>query len=215
MRATGDLTKLYNAVQGRVARLRKKYAACLGAPPDAETRLAYSAIELDNLILAAIRLFVISCLTGARSTEGRKIAVIPRMKDEGEVAAFVLSVLSSKSFASLGSPTRVPRQHEFKIREPRLIERVMASCSATNLISVQAAFSLPTTLFSDLPTIRNFYAHRNDDTWRKVKMRANGMGILGVRTTDELLKAPVPGRPVTVFEDWLDDAELFFYELTR
>jgi hypothetical protein len=46
-------------------------------------------------------------------------------------------------------------------------------------------------------------------------MRANGMGVFGVRTTDELLKAPLPGRPVTVFEDWLDDAELFFYELTR
>ena len=215
MRATGDLSKLHDAITGRLARLRKLYAASMPPLPGSQPALAIAAIELDNLVIASIRQFMISSLTGARTADGKKVTVTPRMKDEGEVAAFVLSVLSSQSFQNLGNPTRVARQHEFKIREPRFIERVMSSCSASNLISVQAAFSLPTTLFSDLPTIRNFYAHRNDDTWRKVKIRAQGLGVYRVRTADELLTSGLPGRPVTVFEDWLDDAELFFYELTR
>lgn len=215
MRATGDLAKLHRAIAGRLARLRRVYAACLAPDGSSEPRLAFAAIELDNLVLASIRQFVISCLTGARSADGSRVLVSPRMSDEGEVGAFVLSVLSSQAFSNLGNPSRISREREFKIREPRFIERVMSSCAASNLLSVQAAFSLPTTLFSDLPTVRNFYAHRNDDTWRKVRLRANGMGVFGVQTTDELLRAPLPGRPVRVFEDWLDDAELFFYELTR
>jgi hypothetical protein len=217
VRATGDLSKLQSAVTRRLLRLRRAYAQCTAVPPSHETepRLAFAAVELDNLVLSAIRQFVISCLTGARSADGQRVAVTPRLRDEGEVAAYVLSVLAQKAYEDLGSPQRVARQHEFKIREPRFLERVMASCAASNLISVEAAFSLPTTLFSDLPTVRNFYAHRNDDTWRKVRNRAAGRGIFGVRTTDEVLRATLPGRPVSLFEDWLDDAELFFHELTR
>jgi hypothetical protein len=46
-------------------------------------------------------------------------------------------------------------------------------------------------------------------------MKAPGMGVYGAKTTDEVLTFQVARRPVTVLEDWLDDVDLFFFELTR
>lgn len=138
----------------------------------------------------------------------------PSFDDEGQVAAYVLSVLSPVSYANMGNPARVVRCDEFKVRDPRLIERVMASCSASNLLSIQAAYAYNKGVFTDLPVMRSFFAHGNDDAWRKVRNRAPGMGICGVRSTSHLLSSRVPARPVSLIEDWLDDVELFSYELT-
>jgi hypothetical protein len=77
------------------------------------------------------------------------------------------------------------------------------------------ALALNTSLFVDLPTVRNFYAHRNSDTCRKVLSKARNMGVFGAKHADELMVAYLSGRPVSVFEEWLNDAELFFYEATK
>lgn len=216
MRGTSHLGKLNRAIARRVARLRRLHGLTAGqSVTEADRTISYITIELDNLILGAIRQFVISSLTGARSAAGGKVRSSPAFSDEGEVGAYVMSVLSPVSYTNMGSPTRLSRRDEFKVRDPRLVERVMASCSASNLLSVQAAYAYNTGVFTDLPIIRNFFAHRNDDTWRKVRNRAPGMGIYGARSACELVMARIPARPVTVLQDWLDDVELFFYELTR
>lgn len=215
MRATRHLGRLNSAVAGRLSRLRQIHTAVLGlGGPRSLPDVSYLAIELDNLIMAAMRQFMISTLTGARTASGQKITSIPSFSDEGEVAAYALSVLSPVGYGKLGSPQRLSRRDEFKIREPRSVEKVVASCAASNLISVQAAYAYNTGVFTYLPTIRNFYAHRNDDTWRKVKNVAGGVGVYGIKYPDQLLLTQLSNRPVTVFEDWCDDVELFFYQLT-
>ena len=41
------------------------------------------------------------------------------------------------------------------------------------------------------------------------------MGVYNARHADDLVSALVGGRPVSVFEDWLAEAQLFFEELMR
>jgi hypothetical protein len=106
-------------------------------------------------------------------------------------------------------------RHEPKIRDPRATERVFAACGASNITSLQNALALNTTLFSDLPTVRNFYAHRNSDTWQKAKRKGQALGLFGALHPNDIITAILSGRPVSLYEDWLDDASLFFEEATK
>jgi hypothetical protein len=69
------------------------------------------------------------------------------------------------------------------------------------------ALAYKTNFYMLLPTIRNFYAHRCDDTFR----RAGNVGIrLGLSATPnlhatEIMCSRLPKRPQNVATDWLDD----------
>ena len=176
--------------------------------------ISYAVIELDNLVLSALRCFTISSLRGGRTAGGRRVLTRMRFGHEEEVAAFILSVLNSVLYAKLRSPARVSRRDEPTVRDPRDTEKILLTCGASNVGSLQNALALNTSIFRDLSALRNFYAHRNADTWRKLKTKAASWGVLSPEHADDIARSTLSGRPVTLFEDWLDDAELFFDELT-
>ena len=216
MRPVSDLGKLYSSFSYRLRRLRKLYAMAIvvGEPRRSEL-LAVSVIELDNLILSSLRVLTISSLRAARTATGHRIVVARKFTDEEEVSAFILSVLAARTYKRLQSPVRVPRKEEPTVRDPRETAKVLGASGASNLSSLQNALALNTAVFSDLGTIRNFYAHRNQDTWRKGRAKAHAMGIPAAKHANEVVTTGLQGRPVSVFEDWLDDAELFFEEATK
>jgi hypothetical protein len=216
MRPTTDLGKFRDAINGRLRRIRKVYSSVSLPLQDSDSRsLAFSIVELDNLVLGGIREFTISTLRRARTAAGYRVSVNQSFGAEGEIAAYMMSVVQNYIYVKMGNPTSLNRRQEPKIRDPRDTEKILVSCNASNLASVQTALSLNTTLFSDLATVRNFYAHRNEDTWMKVRNRAQNLGVFGLDHPDGFVTYKLPARPVSIFEDWLDDAELFFHELTQ
>ncbi len=216
MRATSDLWKLRVAFNRRLRRIRQIYTAAQSLDKSArQSAIAFSVIELDNLVLSTTRQFTISTLRRARTARGHRIHVNGRIGAEEEIAAFMLSVVQNYTYRKMGSPVTLNRRQEPKLRDPRDAEKIISASGASNVNSVRNALALNTTLFSDLATLRNFYAHRNDNTWRKVKKRSLDLGIIGLKHPDEFVNQVVARRPVTIFEDWLDDAELFFTELTE
>ncbi len=68
------------------------------------------------------------------------------------------------------------------------------SCAATNVGALQNALALNTTLFSDLATVRNFYAHRNADTWRKVRRKGQDLGVFGAAHANDLVTSTLTGK---------------------
>lgn len=211
MRPTTDLAKLREAVNGRLRRIRRVTTAAAYAPAgEASRSIAFGVVELDNLILGSMREFIVSSLRGARTASGHRISLNGQFSASNGVAAYVLSVVSAVGYANMGSPQTIDRRNEVKIRDPKLIEKVLLHYNASNLSSVQIALSINTSLFRDIASVRNFYAHRNGDTWKKVRNQAQGIGALNIKHPDELMSHHLPSRPVTLFEDWLDDAELFF-----
>lgn len=216
MRPVSDLRKLHSSFSYRLLRLRRLYAVAVEvAEPRRSELLAVSVIELDNLVLSSLRALTISSLRAARTAMGNRVAVARRFGDEEEVSAFMLSVLSTFTYKRLKSPARVARKHEPTVRDPRDTAKVFIASGASNLRSLQNALALNTTLFNDLGTLRNFYAHRNQDTWRKARNKAQAMGIFSAKHANDIITSGLPGRAVSVFEDWLDDAELFFEEATK
>jgi len=177
--------------------------------------ISYAVIELDNLVLSAMRVLLISSVRNARTLSGVRVRSVFSLREEGEIAAFTLSVVNNQAFIRMGSPIRIDRKQEPTVRDPRAVERVFSAAGLTNTPSLQSALALNATLFANLATLRNFYAHRNADTWRKARRKATDMGIYAVSSVDDIVKSLVPGRAVRVYEDWLDEAELFFEEACK
>lgn len=216
MRPVTDLCKIQSAFDARLVRLRRAASEALAAPSARRSAgLCFVVVEFDNLLLAALREFLISSLRQARTTTRRRIYATRIFGDEQEIGAYALSVLSIRSFQNKGSPAKIQRNDEFKVRDPRDTKRVLDSCSASNSSSLDNALALNTGLFSEIATVRNFYAHRNSDTWRKVQRRSYDMGFLGIKHPDEMISRALPGRPVSLLEDWFDDASLFFDEALK
>ncbi len=216
MRPCSDLEKLFDAFAYRLLRIRRLFDAVNSRPlQDRDIVLANSVIELDNLVLGTMRQFLISSLRGARTKDGSRVKTTASFADEGEISAFILSILNSQKHKTLKYPTSIKRGDEPTIRDPRDVRKVLDAIKASNLGSVDNALALNSPIFRDLGTIRNFYAHRNADTWRKAKAKAVSVGALNVNHANDFVLMTLAPRPVSVFQDWLDDAEFFFDELTK
>ena len=68
--------------------------------------------------------------------------------------------------------------------------------------------SLNVRVFSDLPVIRNFYAHRNQGTEEAAKRINLQYGVPSNQlTTDFLFSNPI-NRPQPVILEWLDELQI-------
>ncbi|MBY5326530.1 hypothetical protein [Rhizobium leguminosarum] len=172
-------------------------------------------IELDNLVLSSLRNLAISSLWGARTATGHRISTSRTFGPQDEISAYFLSVANLTKYLRMSSPPTISRKEEPTIRDPRTTAAILNGCAASNLGALQNALAWNFAIFADLSTVRNFYAHRNDDTYRKVRNKAASMGVLGLSHPDMLVTKRIANRSVTLFEDWLDETELFFEEATK
>lgn len=215
MRPVSDLSKLHDALTSRLRRLRRLYNVGADTAAGRPELISFSVIELDNLVLGAMRALLISSVRNARTLSGVRVRSAFSRREESEIAAFMLSVVNNQAFQRMGSPVSINRKQEPTVRDPRVVERIFSAAGLTNTPSLQNALALNSTLFTNMATLRNFYAHRNADTWRKAHRKAIDMGIHAANSVDDIVKSLVPQRAVRVYEDWLDEAELFFEEACK
>jgi hypothetical protein len=79
---------------------------------------------------------------------------------------------------------------------------------------IQSALAYPTTFFADMPTIRNFFAHRNKESAYKVLRLASSKYALGhIKEPHDFLRALLPQRPTTLMLDWIDDLKLIAHAM--
>jgi hypothetical protein len=171
--------------------------------PEADRALAWAIIEADNLWAGFLRAYYLSATIHAKTVSGKRItlssAAFPDLESALKFAARLKDPKFKKSIVSRRDEPSWHNTTDFL----KLVQRIGAS----NLPGIQAGLSYSTTFFSHLRTIRNFYAHRCDDTSRK----AGNVGIrLGLSATPtlhatEIMCSRLPKRPQNVATDWLDD----------
>jgi hypothetical protein len=76
-----------------------------------------------------------------------------------------------------------------------------------HLANVEAALSTGTSVFQHLPTVRNFYAHRNEETSRKALAVGVTYVIADKPAPTPMLLTPAIKRPQALMLDWIDDIE--------
>jgi hypothetical protein len=83
------------------------------------------------------------------------------------------------------------------------------SVGFSNLGQILGAFSYPSDFFEQLTPLRNFYAHRCDETFRRACRVGVKLGLSpkpDLRPT-QIMCSRLPGRPQNIVADWLDDIE--------
>jgi hypothetical protein len=212
MNPSHSLESFRSQINSRLLRVRRIYhsSRTTSSTLYSNNLLAVSAVELDNLIVSGFRCFLISCLSCAKRASGGKVSTSFRFRSEGEIGAFILRAVNSVKYTRLNSPNSIQKSEEPTVRFPREVRAVLMQANSSNISAFDQAMSINSSVFDALCTVRNFYAHRNKDTWKKVVSKTQGQGYFIIRSPGDFLHAPVRGLSTSVMEDWLDDITIFF-----
>jgi hypothetical protein len=205
MNPSHRLSALHRSATKRLKKLRAN-ASALHFPvnPNEDLTVAWTTIESANLWSGFLRAYYLS---GAIRTKTISGAIVKfqsaKFADIASAMRFAIQNLKNRSFSK---PT-ISRRDEPTWHDHAAFLKLQKAVSPTNLRQVYAAFSIRMTFPSFLPTVRNFYAHRCDETFRK----ATGVAVkLGMATKPKLRPTTIvcsrlPKRPQNLLTDWLDE----------
>jgi len=205
MNACRRLKKLQKSTSKRLARLRAGVTG-VGIPlkPDEDRLVAWTVIEALSLWSAFLRAYYLSGAMRTKTTSGAVVSFrAVKFSDEKAALRFAIRKLKDRSFKK----AMISRRDEPPWHDSQLFLTLQKTVAPTNLMQVYSAFSVSMTFSKFLPTIRNFYAHRCDETFRK----ATRVGVaLGLATKPKLrptiiLCSRLPKRPQSLIADWLDE----------
>jgi hypothetical protein len=100
------------------------------------------------------------------------------------------------------------RRDEPTWHDPQILLRLTREAELSNAPDVAAAFSINTRAFTDLPVLRNYFAHRNQGT-HEAALRIALLNSVPIPSRPSEVLASVPAASTqTLFQDWLGDLDL-------
>lgn len=204
MNPSHRLENLNRAADKRILKLKQRVSGlsvAIGLDDDA--RLAWAVIEARNLWAGFLRAYYLSGAIRTRTRSGNWVrltsATFPNLN-----YALLFAIKAKNPAFKKATFTRYDEPPWHNIGDFVAIQQ---KAGASNLGQVYAAIAAGSTFAQPLTTLRNFYAHRSNDTF----LAAAQVGVkLGLATKPELrackiLCSRLPKRPQTVLTDWLDD----------
>ncbi len=156
---------------------------------------SYVMIETVNLWSLFIRSFYLSCTQSTKHPTGAKVTCKPYGTKTTANAINVAMVYFK----------RKPSGREPAWHDRHTISKLAKHLGFSNESDIDNALSLAPKSLGDLVIIRNFYAHRNQETYSNVRNVAISYGLIGIDHPNELLQGIATGRPQQVILDLLDD----------
>jgi hypothetical protein len=169
-----------------------------------DEQIAFVVIEAMNVWASFVRAYYLSWFMHPRTITGQRIACSHHFGLFQDALIFAIRRLRSRGYSGV----RPSRRDEPTWHDPTTLLTLAVEIGVSNLSQVQAAFSLGATYPANLPTVRNFYAHRNDETFRKVRDRAILLGLGRNLRPCEFVCTAQPSRPQNLISDWLDEIRL-------
>lgn len=206
MNSSGRLSKLHSAATRRALKLRSLVEA-FGLPATAEKDrvVAWVVIEAVNLWGGFLRAYYLSGAIKARTGSGVPVYFARTFASRQAALTHAVRLLKNPKF----NKKTIVRRDEPAWHDVGNFLKLATSVGLSNLAQVQTALAYRTNFFGLLAPVRNFYAHRSDETCR----RAANVGVrLGLAATPrmratEILCSRLPRRPENVITDWLYDME--------
>lgn len=203
MRPTrGPIHQLTQCAESRLARLHDLCAGLASPLTPSDRRLiSYTVIEAANLWSAYSRCFFISAAMGARDATGQTIvaATVATPADAEDLAVHALH----RNLRAKSGPWSRRDQPDWQNKGHML--RALNYVGASVYGSVDQAVSYPTRVLSDLPTMRNFYAHKAERAGDPARKLGRHYGITRRLSPPDLLcTVPRSGGDV-LLNEWLAD----------
>lgn len=209
MRPILDLRLLQRSGLRRLSRLRVLASAATlprALPHERETRITYCVLELHSFWFSFSRALFLSAAFGARDAAGSRVALskVARPANIGDAMTHAIRRLKPHLLKDGRTPPW-SWYEEPKWSEPTALLASLDEIGASNRPRVVAGLSVPTRVFDDLPEFRNFYAHKTEDTARRVPPIAAVYAIPPKLPPSQMLLSLASGRPQPLLLDWIDD----------
>ncbi len=204
MRREAHLADLIGKVSRRTLLLRElvRYRT-LPISGEDERFLSYVAIETLNLWVLFARSFFLSTALQARTSTGAKITIrVPGIKTEEDALTFAVHIERPWLRSRPGPWTH---REEPNWLDRAVLDRVTAALLPSNIASLRRGLAYTTRALQDLPTFRNYYAHKGKETADKARSLARAYALSPTLRPSELLTSRQYGRPQCILADWLDD----------
>jgi len=169
-----------------------------------EIDVAFGTIELHTMWSQFMRYYFLSSAIGARTSAGVRITHhLSTVRNAGD--AINEAVYHMRPGIPRGRPWR-PRDEPDWLRPHTAIE-LAKHFSFSHATRITAAFSHRTRVFEDLPSVRNFFAHRSRDTFR-IAMRVKSFRGIKASSPSAAVISHAPNRPQPVLLDWMADLDI-------
>ena len=207
MRPVVRLRNLRLAVFRRAERFERQIATASLQPVDPQVDMLVSdaCIGLLNTWSNFARAYYLSCFLLPRREGGGRITVA------GAFTAFSFNDAIDHSIAIL-RPYKKPRgggvwdsRDEPTWHEASTLLKLSSSIGCSNSKDISDGLAGAPQVLRDLPTFRNFYAHRNRNTWESAMRLRHGYGIIARDRPTSVLLSCAYGRPQPLLLDWVSE----------
>lgn len=203
MRPSGDYSKVTSTALARCSRLL--YIAH-GLPssrtPDAERLASYLIIESFSCWSGLNRSAFLSCAMGARHPVHGRIRTPHGILNAQEALD---RAVWFKDARKAGQSRRWSHRDEPGWGDQRAVSAAFAKLDPTNLGDLRSAWSVPTDVMNDLPTFRNYYAHKSQESAEKVSRLLPKYGVPSGKNPTQALLHRNPFHSTPMLLNWLYD----------
>ncbi len=208
MRTGRNLQKVGSMASKGLMRLHRRSMEIQSEPKvtrEAERAAAYIVIELLNLWASFSKYYFISTALGARSRSGLGYTASPSPNSN---VALGLAIVVEKPKASARPDGSWHRRDEPDWHNPHVLQRVLEKNSCSNHHIVDNIISGSADLFRTLPVFRNYFAHKNFQTYQAAMTLAPSFGVSVARRPVDVILAPALSGPNIVLVEWVDEIQI-------
>lgn len=203
-RAIADLTL---SAQSRLDRLAHLSAGVVAPVAPSDRRLvSYVTIEAASLWAEYSRCLYLSCAFGGRDAHGNT-AVVTRAGTVDDAVTQAVHAIHPK----LAGQQRTWQRNELPdFKNAGHLRLSLQHIGATVYPDVDRALSVQTRVLADLPTMRNYFAHKAERAAGAVRSLAPRYGLSRSVAPEELLVSVPGGRGDILLREWLADMTAIF-----
>lgn len=199
---TGYIAELTLTATRRLHRLMD-LSLCLAAPvtPIDRRLIAYVTVEAANLWAQYSRCLYMSCAFGGRDASG-VVTVSARANTADDALTWAVHALHPKLRGKSGGwrPGQLP-----DFQNKGSLRKTIGYLGATVFPDVDSALSVKTRVLADLPTARNYFAHKAERGARSARNLAPRYGLARRDSIEDLLCAVPAGGSDILLREWLAD----------
>ena len=208
MQREANLADLETVFVRQLARLRYdvKQAMTCKFNRDREALVTFVVLNLLNSWSNFVRSYYFSCAFGTRTKSAIKVFPVNQFPDYNSAIGFAIRAFTPYSLPNTAGIWH--RRNEPPWHDLNTLLRLATSLNFQNLAKIQSAMSLNVRVFIHLPTVRNFYAHRNQGTSDAARKIAVQYGIPSNYLTTRFLFSNPIRRPQPLIFEWIDELQI-------
>lgn len=205
MRPTPSTERLYKVARRRIGHFRALIPKePTPVTPELDRSIAFVSIELLNLWVQFSRTYYLASCRGAVGPGDTRVTTSMQYVNDAESIRLATNFIRNTSFAS---DYRIRPREEPNWLQPDNLLRALDHVGASNHAIVGAAIGGARSALDHLPTVRNFYGHRAQNTAEKV-IGARGVihryGVPPVDHPTHFCLAYPSSSPLPILGGWLE-----------